>query len=85
MSKVKSKSTVPSSTKITTQAPKPILPPSSTLKSTLFIPTEMIHSNTGDNMEYSKSYKPCGLTHCMNRAEKKAKKKPKINYKKMFG
>jgi hypothetical protein len=51
----------------------------------LFIPTQMIHSNTGDNMEYSKSSKPCGLTHCMNRAEKKAKAKPKINYKKMFG
>ena len=67
-------------------APKPAAPaPVSTSKPMLFIPTQMIHSNTGNNMEYSKSSKPCGLTHCMNRAEKKAKAKPKINYKKMFG
>ena len=69
------------------RTPAPIVPrpgPVSTSKPMLFIPTQMIHSNTGDNMEYSKSSKPCGLTHCMNRAEKKAKAKPKINYKKMF-
>ena len=57
----------------------------STRKPMLFIPTQMIKSSTGDNMEYGKSSKSCGLTHCMDRAEKKAKAKPKINYKKMFG
>ena len=69
-----------------TPAPKPAAPaPVSKSKPMLFIPTQMIHSNTDNNMEYSKSSKPCGLTHCMDRAEKKAKAKPKINYKKMFG
>lgn len=53
-------------------------------KPTIFIPTQMISHHKGTNMEYTKSTKPSGLTHCMDKAVKKSQAKPKINYKKMF-